>query len=178
MKMLKISLIAVVSLVVLGIALSFVNYYVYSWATYFLPFGCEYKSINAKYDDKYLEQEYDLIKIGEQIKLNPNYKLEKPPTKSSLTISRMYGDVKYNIGIGKIKTSDGSITKIVFSNFNFDAMNNSRSNRGEKSITPNYYIEKNIYQMIDEMPLDDAQKKELKEKVEIGCKPSVVITPF
>ncbi len=182
--MLKIAFIITVSLAVLGVISLAVDYYFYSWTAFIKPFGCEYKSIGTVFTigisddrDRNLEQQYDLIQIGDAIKSNPNYRLvaprgQEPYNKGSLSVSRMFGDVKYNIRIDKGRTSLGEFTKIGFSNPYSEVYNKDLPFGGEKSTIPNYYIKNNINQMIDEMPLNDDQKKELKEKVQISCSPT------
>ena len=171
--MLKITLIAIAGLIILGAASLAIDYYLYSWTSFIKPLGCKHKSIYVEPNNNQLKLEYDMIQIGNEIKTNPNYKIEKPYiaielyTERSLMVSRMYGDVKYNIWFEKGRTSDGTFTVVNFNNYNSDALNNSSLNKREKPTTPNYSIKKNIYQMIDEMPFNDAQKSELKSKVEI-----------
>lgn len=128
-----------------------------------------YKSIYVESSNEQLVQEYDLIQIGNEIKLNPNY-IDIFSSETGLFASRMFGNVKYNIRIRKGVTSLGKFTEVGFSNFNSEFHNNLPSLQGEVKTTPNYYIENNITQMIDEMPLNDAQKKELRGKVKISCR--------
>lgn len=178
--MLKITLILLIGLVVLGVISLMVDYYFYSWTSFVRPFGCEYKNIRVVYKHEKLEQEYDLTQIKNNIKSNPNYQIELPysgelQNESTLKISRMFGNVKYNIGLWKHTRPDEKFTRVEFDNFGSDFRNNAPSPTGEQPSTPNHYIENNIYQMIDEMPLTDAQKSELKAKVQIGCSPKTKI---
>ncbi len=178
--MLKIILILIISLILLSVVSIAVNYYLYSWTSFVRPFGCEHKNIRAIYQQERLEQDYDLIQIGNNIKSNPSYKFEFPDTgnpfgENWLEISRMFGNVKYKVRFEKHTNSSKKYTKIEFSNLNFDYSQKITFPNGEKPTTPNRYIENNIYQMIDEMPLSDAQKNELKSKVIIACSPTVKI---
>lgn len=168
MKMLKIILPVIASLILLGIALSLLNYYFYSWTSFVQPFGCEYKYIHATNKQDKLEQKYDLRQIASKLRSNPQPKFEVHFSNGSLGVSRKLGNVKYNIGFQKHNSSSGKFTKIDFHNFNFE-LNNKPSPKGEPLTTPNYHIKSNIFQMINEMPLNDIQKKELKEKVQISC---------
>jgi hypothetical protein len=171
MKMLKIILITIVGLALLSVISVAVDYYFYSWTSFVKPFGCEYKSIGVRKDNDKLEQEYDLVQIGNEIKINPNYTIESWYNEKRLFISRMFGDIRYNIHIEKYTSGNYKFTKSYFSNYNSNSPKPS-SPHGEKPTTPTHYIKSNIYQMIEEMPLTDAQKDELKSKVQISCSPA------
>jgi hypothetical protein len=156
MKMLKFALITIVVLIITSIAALFINYYFYSWTSFINPFGCSCKEIAPK--ETMLEQEYDLIKIGESTKLDTRYNTAY--RSSRFSTSRSFADVKYTIRIDYRPPSTGNYYEVYFSN----------GNTSELKTTPNAYIRRNINQMIDEMPLNDEQKTELKSKVRIDCR--------
>jgi hypothetical protein len=161
MKMLKISLIAIVSFVLLGVVAFYVDYYFYSWTSFVNPFGCRCKQIRVKHvpdkKNNILEQNYDLVKIGKAVESDGNYK-EFYFDLMRLSVSRKFSNVTYNIRIDQHKASIGSYLDIYFSNDYTD------------KTTPNYFIQQNINQMIDELPLSSEQKEELKSKVTVSCR--------
>jgi hypothetical protein len=169
MKMLKIALASLAVLIVLGIISLAIDYYFYSWTSYVRPFGCEYKSIRVTYGNENLNQEYNLIQIGTEIKSNPNYQFESWNNEQRLIVSRLFGEVRYGIAIEKKTTSDGQFASVRFWNKSADS---ASVRHGESAVTPDYQIKKNIHQMIDELPLNNDQKKNLEEKVTITCSPS------
>ncbi len=158
-------------LVILGIVLIAVDYYFYSWTSYFQPLGCRYKSLGINRNENKLNENYDLVQIGDEIKLNPTYHLEdlnfvKLYSKERLAIFRTFGDIKYKIGF---ENPEGKFTKVEFGTSQFEDYQKPELPEGETMSTPGYYIRKNIDLMIDEMPLNAAQKDELKGKVKITC---------
>lgn len=181
MKMLKISLIAIAVLFILGLSSLAVDRYLYSWTSYLRPFGCEHKSVNVAYGNERLREQYDLIEIGNTLRTDPDYQIESPFdkeqfTEGSLNISRVFGSVKYRVGLGKHISGGEHYFSVRFSNYTYDTKNRNGSRHGESSTTPNHRIEQNMYMMINEMPLNDIQKTELKEKVTITCSPTTRFT--
>ena len=175
--MLKIISILFVGLVLLGVISIAVDYYYYSWTSFVRPFGCEYKNIRAIYQQEKLEQEYDLSQIAEKLQSDPRSNFKIILSGGGLGVSQMFNDVKYVIGFQEYNSINGKYTKVNFHNINSDSYNNySLSRKGEKPTTPDQYIRNNIYQMINEMPLNEAQKDELKSKVQISCSPTTKLT--
>ncbi len=175
--MLKVILILFVALITLVTLILVINYYFYSLAPYVQPFGCEYKKIGVIYESKKLEQKYDLNQIADILQLDPESKFKVVFSGRSLGVSQVLNGVKYNIGFVEYNTADGKFIEVDFHNINLevdDARSLSRS--GEVPTTPNKYIKNNIFQMIDEMPLSEAQKVELKSKVQISCSPKTKLT--
>jgi hypothetical protein len=166
MKMLKISLIAVVSLVLLGVVAFYVDYYYYSWTSFIQPFGCEYKSIGPS--GVTLEQVYDLDVLVEKLRPDSNY-LVNHKNKYSLTVSRIFRNVNYTIHFSGHNSEKGVYYDLSYSNGHFNLNSNEGTKQNEVYTTPDYYILQNINQMIDEMPLTDIQKQELKNKVTVRC---------
>lgn len=168
MKMLKIALASLIALVAFCVLSLVIDYYFYSWTSHIRPFGCEYKSIKVAYGNEKLTQEYNLIQIGAEIKANPNYQFESWNNEQRLIVSRLFGDVRYGIAIEKKTTSDGQFASVRFWNKSAEPVS---VRHGESAVTPDYQIRKNIHQMIDELPLNMDQKKDLEEKVTITCSP-------
>jgi hypothetical protein len=169
MKMLlKFTLAGIVGLVLLGVIAFYVDYYYYSWTSFVQPFGCRYKEIG--YSEVSLEQKYDLLELAENMNSNPKYNLHYDSvTKSSLSVSRIFNDVSYTIQFSSYNLPGRGYNKVSFSNTLTIDIDTSSIKQSETSITPNYYIIKNISRMIDEMPLTDIQKEELKNNVVVRC---------
>jgi hypothetical protein len=159
MKILRISLIAIVSLVLLGVASFYVDYYYYSWTSFVKPFGCEYKYIGPV-KVPLEQQSYDSTQIGEKSKLNSSYESVYYDV-SRVSVASVFNNVRYVIRIESYNTSVGKLTEASFYN--------DSDNKNDSKTTSDYYIIQNINQMIDEMPLTVAQKAELKSKVTVRC---------
>ncbi|HQU92995.1 MAG TPA: hypothetical protein PLK77_11895 [Pyrinomonadaceae bacterium] len=161
MKVVKILLLISIFLALLFVASLAVNYYYYSWTSFVQPFGCRAKVIfGTKAGRSILVQEYDLQAIGEEIQRNPNYSLDGAPNKLRLITSRYFGDLKYEIRFERLSPPD----KIELSFLTW-----SLRDSGEVPTTPNYEIYRRAYLMIDEMPLNEVQKKEIKDSIYVVC---------
>ena len=162
--LIKIALLGTVGLVLLGAVAFYVNYYYYSWTSFVHPFGCRCKQITGKNTNR-LEQTYDLVKIGEQAKSSDKYE-SVYYNQRRVSATRVYGSVKYIVRIDYYTTSTG----------NFFELSVGHGYTEEPKTTPNYYIQQNINQMIDEMPLSNEQKEDLKGKVTVDCRQELTIT--
>jgi hypothetical protein len=165
MKMLKFALITIVVLVITSIVAFYVNYYHYSWTSFINPFGCSCKEIGVRYDKKVLDQTYDLEKIYEIIKSDEKYE-ETFYNGYLFKVARNFDNVLYGLSFSSYKTSTESYYKITISN----------GVQSHTKTTPNNLLRKNINQMIDEMPLNDAQKEDLKSKVTVGCRSTIQLS--
>lgn len=165
MKMLKMALVGIFGLVLFGVIAFYVDYYFYSWTSFVHPFGCNYKQIRVKsVPDKknnILEQNYDLIKIGNLIESDAKYD-KTYYNAGRVFASRKFDDIVYGIRIDYHNFSTENYFNVEFSN------GNNTPQLGKT--TPDYYIKRNINKMIDEMPLNDEQKSEIKNKVTVGCR--------
>ncbi len=159
----KILLLISIFLAIAFIAALAINYYYYSWTSFIQPFGCRSKIMGAKATRFALKQEYDLQAIGEEIQQNPNYRLEGIPNKSYLIVSRLFGDLKYQIRLHRLSLP-GEME------LSFPTWSSKTS--GEDPTTPDYEVYSRAYLMIDEMPLNDFQKKELKNSFRVTCSPT------
>ncbi len=170
MKMLKIILLSLSTIVLLGAVSLVIDYYFYSWTSYLRPFGCKYKNIATSESGGNLENSFDLIQIGQMLSSNPNYslghpRLQKPYSSEQLEVTRRFGDVLYKI----IFQNTQSGAKVRFNIVSTYVNQPSASAFGEAPSVPDHYIKVNIHQMINEMPLNDVQKEELKRSVTVKC---------
>ncbi len=109
------------------------------------------------------DQDYDLVQIGTLLKANSNYTVGNDLSESSLSVTREFNNVNYSLGFQK--NPPAGECYIGISN---GSQQSSRMLRPyELPTVPDYRILNNAYQMIDEMPLNDAQKTELKSSVRI-----------
>ena len=170
-KIFKFLSIALFNLIVISTASLMIDYYVYSWTSHFAPFGCACKKITYPF---YAEESYDLIELGSVIKENPDYTVvSSPEQKFRLFIRRRFNDVNYHIDIEK--QFDGKIL-ITLNNSHNEYAKNETFSSGEKLTTPDYYIRKNAFQMIEELPFNSGQKKELESKVKVSCEGTMIVT--
>lgn len=163
--MLKLALIGLVVLVITGVVALFINYYFYSWTSFINPFGCSCKEIGVRYDKKNLDQQYDLEKIYQLVKSDEKYE-ETFYNGYLFKVSRTFDNVLYGVAFSSYKTSSGNNYKITIAN----------PPQSHTKTTPNALLRKNINQMIDEMPLNNEQKEELKSKVTVGCRQTVQLS--
>jgi hypothetical protein len=153
-KMLIISLALIIGFSILAVGSWYINYYVYSWTYYILP--CDEKkpmllNFNRPYGED-LGEQLDLEKLKTEISKKSNF---EPPRYSPYThvieVEKRYDGKPYIIRLSNEKNT----TK-------YEIMGGMRPNTIPCS-TPDYKILMNTYQMIDELPLTDAQKQKLKD---------------
>jgi hypothetical protein len=147
------------------ITLILINSYVFSWTGFILSeIGfCEYKSIGVgewNGHDKRLSYDLDLAKVASGLRSNPNYELTQNGT-YQLVVSRKYGEVEY-------KLIFRNSFENAHSGFNLLTDKKNSSRNGEKCSTPTSYIMRNVYRMIEDLPLSSSQKKALKENVKVS----------
>ncbi len=147
-----------------------INYFVYGWVANVHPINYRYKCIdNKKTKDgssNVLQENYDLRELRGKLESDSNYILEvdRPGvTNEQITVSRLFGDVRYFITISKFKMDDGNGMAVGFRN----KQTGPYGLEGEIPDTPNYKIRRNIYSMIRSMPLNPKQKTELIKKVTV-----------
>jgi hypothetical protein len=141
-----------------------VNHYVFSWTGFILnKIGlCECKSIRSQDDKsgyKILSYTVDLSAIDQSLGTNPSYNLifHRDYT---LVVSRTFGDVTYSINLYNWT----NWTEKTMLSLNTYPKGPSQRN-GETCTTPAYIVERNIYLMIDDLPLTEPQKTELRRSV-------------
>lgn len=151
-KMLIIGLGLVIGLSIFVAGSWYINYYVYSWKHLILP--CDQKeptllNFNRPYGED-LGEQFDLEEILNKVKKNPNY-YDSIGDKKGIDIIRKFDGYVYEIRL----RNDRETTK-------YEIMGGMRPNTIPCS-TPDYKILMNTYQMIDDLPLTDAQKQKLKD---------------
>ena len=174
---LKILLLAGAAVLVLSI-LFLINRFIFSWGG--LLFStvnlCEYKSIGVPTENaanKTLAQFYQLHEIAAVMKAKGNYDInERASGGQGLVISRIFNGVNYNI----IFDTHKNVSEFNLNTYNFRGYPSGTVTGGEKCTTASYSIEKKVYQMIDDMPLNSAQRTELKENVRVINATNIRIT--
>jgi len=154
---------------VLVVAILFlVNRFVFSWGGLLLSTVnlCKYKSVavpRGNGANTELAQSYQLHEIAAAMKAKGNYDVnERASGGQGLVISRIFNGVNYNIIFDTFKKSEFNLNT-----YNFRGYSGGLVTGGEKCTTASYSIERKVYQMIDDMPLNSAQRKELKGNVRV-----------
>jgi hypothetical protein len=137
------------SLLIAGLWL--IDYYIYSW--HILRCDAKTPSIKNKSANPYgkdLGEKLDLTSILNQIRKNPSYKIIRGED-DFLVLERLFEEKPYVISLNHKKETT------------MYSINGGLSPNLIPCSTPNYRILMNAYQMIDELPLTDEQKKKLKD---------------
>ena len=164
--MLKLSLIgSVISIVLLLV----INLFVFSWTGLVSSkLGlCEYKSIAVPTSNGYnkqLNQSYDIPQIASVMRMNRAYEVNNNLSGDRLVISRSFNGVKYNI----VLEHKNGRNEFNLNTYNFDGYPTGSVAGGERCTVPSYFLERNVSSMIDDLPLDNLQKAELKQYVRVG----------
>lgn len=138
-----------------------VNWFVYSWTGLIF---CHYKSIMMSAADGSslkLNHLYDLDSIASAMKAKPGYAVSDGPYSRRLTVSRAFDGVVYNLTLENL----GGATEFGVSSYNYvdypaDAV--------AKCTTPDYYIERRLRGMIDDLPLKHEHGTQLKSNVRVA----------
>ena len=145
-----------------------INRFVFSWTG--LIFGrlglCEYKSIGVPTSNGYnkkLSQSYNIPQIASAMRMNRNYEVNDHYNGNGLVVSRTFNGVKYNI----IFENNNGVSEFNLNTYNFDGYPSGLVTGGERCTTPSYVAERNVYRIIDDLPLNDLQKSELKQYVSV-----------
>ena len=129
--------------------------------------ACEYKSISVPTENGHnqkLSHSYDLREIAAAMRLNHDYEVnDRASGGVGLVISRTFNRVKYNIVFDVFS----GVYEFNLNTYNFSGYPNGSAAGGEKCTTPNYLIKRNVYRMIDDLPLNLSQKTELKQYVRV-----------
>lgn len=165
-----------------------INHYVFSWVGIVLSRAglCEYKSIHVPArngGDKRLSFPVDLAEVAAALSPNPDYKVRHDDF--MLLVTRIYGDVEYNMRFINGGGGDDLVSYFHLSTYTArkskgvwrkcsDDPNGYYSVQdeiiliGEKCGTPAYRIKRNVYRMIRDLPLGYLQRAELKVNVRVG----------
>ena len=156
--------------VVLVLSILFlINRFIFSWGGLLLSTVdlCKYKSVavpTGNGTNQQLAQSYQLHEIAAVMKAKGNYEVnERASGGQGLVISRTFNGVNYNIVFDTFK----NVSEFNLNTYNFRGYSGGLVTGGEKCTTASYRIEKKVYRMIDDMPLNSAQRTELKENVRV-----------
>jgi hypothetical protein len=157
-------------LVVFVVIALMINYYHYSWTGYL--FGkaglCDYKTAALPVKNGFpqkLSFDVDPQLIAAEMLKNPAYEVESYFRNRGTVVTRKFGDVNYQISF---QNSQGS-----YEGFNLNTSNDAEKHSfptitGESCTTPDYRIRENVFTMIDDLPVADFQKEEMKEYVRVA----------
>jgi len=165
-KMLKITLLGIMVSVVL---LIIINRYVFSWTGLISSAVglCKYKSVAVPAENGYpvkLSQAYDIPQIASVMRTNRNYEINEHYNGNGLAVSRMFNGVKYNV---LLYENHNGVTEFNLNTYNFAGYSSGLVTDGERCTTPSYALERNVQRIIDDLPLSDLQKSELKQNIRV-----------
>jgi hypothetical protein len=158
----------VIALAVL-LVLLIINRFIFSWGGLLLSGAslCKYKTISVPTNNgrnQPLAQTYDLHEIARVMKTRDGYEVNDHASGGlGLVISRTFDAVKYNITFEQRGDSYG----LNLSTYNFAGYPNGSVDGGERCTAPASRLEKRIFQVIDDMPLNSTQREELKDNVRV-----------
>lgn len=146
-----------------------INYYHFSWTGYLFDKAglCEYKTVAVAVKNGFpqkLSYDFDLPSIAREMRKNPNYQAGSYYHNRGAVVVRKFGNINYQISF---QNSGGSYEGF---NLNTSADNEKYSLPsivGENCTTPNYKLKENVFIMIDDLPLTDTQKFEMKNYVSV-----------
>ncbi len=158
------------AVLVVGIVIAIsIDYYNYSWTGFLLNKAglCEYKTVTVPVKNSFpqkLSYDFDLQYIAKEMLTNPNYEVKSYFNNRGVVVSRRFGEMNYQISF---QNSRGS-----YEGFNLNtSIDNEKysfpSVTGENCTTPSYRLKDNVNKMIDDLPLTDSQKNEMKKYVRV-----------
>lgn len=165
----KVIKIVIFGLLIPVLFLGAVNRYVFSWTGLIMKGSglCKFRSIGVPTENAHnqaLQQKYDLRQIAAVIRLNSNYEVnDRASGGTGLVVSRRFNGVKYNISFDVHKDA----YEFNLNTFDFGGYPSGSVSEGEKCTTASYWIEQNVYRMIDDLPLNSLQRAELKANVRV-----------
>lgn len=127
---------------------------------------CKYKSIAVPTDNgsnQKLGQLYDLKRLVSVMRANPDYEVNDHYNGDGVIVSRIFNGVKYNI----VFENRNGVSEFNLDTNNIKGYPNGTMAWGEKCSTPNRLIKRNVYRIIDDLPLNAQQKSELKQYVRV-----------
>ncbi|HLM59652.1 MAG TPA: hypothetical protein VK308_02500 [Pyrinomonadaceae bacterium] len=148
--------------IVAVIVLVYVNHFVFSISGWFSEAInlCRNQSVILKNQNGF--KQLDTAKIASVMQSKPGY--EVTTYGGGFMVSRFFDGDKYNLTFITSKTQNEEITTIEANNYQY-LMN---SNVQVSCTTPNYILEKNFFQMIDDLPISDEHNTELKNNVQVA----------
>jgi hypothetical protein len=148
------------SILVVGSLL--IDYYVYSWHILRCDGKAPFiKNSSANPYGKDLGEKLDLEAIVKEFKKNPTY-FSSIGDKNGIDLIRKFEGKSYII---MLRNNNDYKSEAVTTKYKIGG---GLSNDTIPCSTPNYRILMNTYQMIDDLPLTDAQKQKLKDFTGVG----------
>jgi hypothetical protein len=129
---------------------------------------CKHKTVRVPGENanpQKLSFSIDPKHIASELKKMPAYEVNDWYEGNRAVISRRFGDVKYNIVL-EFRYGDGQ-GQFNLNTFDFKGYPEGSVDGGETCTTPNRVLMGNVHQMIDDMPLSDGQKDEMKQHVRV-----------
>lgn len=158
------------ALVVCVVIAVLVDRYHYSWTGFlFNKAGlCEYKSVTIPVKNGFPQKtgfDFDPHYIAKEMLKNPNYEVNSYYKNRGVIVSRKFGNISYQISF---QNSRGS-----YEGFNLNTSSDIEeysfpSVSGENCATLNHILKENVFIMIDDLPLSDSQKDEMKKYVTVA----------
>ena len=160
------SLGAVVTAVIIVVL---INYYHFSWTGYFFNKAglCSYKTLTTATEDGFpqkLSYDFDPQHMAQEMQKNRNYEVTAFYNNRGTIVARRFGDINYQISF---QNSRGSYEGFNLNTAANDEKNSFPSVSGENCATPSAKIKENVFVMIDDLPLTEEQKAEMKEYVSV-----------
>ena len=146
-----------------------IDYYNYSWTGFlFSKVGlCEYKTVTVPVKNSFpqkLSYDFDLQHIAKEMHKNPNYEVKSYFNNRGVVVSRRFGEINYQISF---QNSRGSYEGFNLNTSIDDEKYSFPSVTGENCTTPSYKLKDNVNKMIEDLPLTDSQKEEMKKYVRV-----------
>ena len=124
-------------------------------------FPCQYKTIGVpgkNGESQKLSLLYDRERIAAAMRSNPAYDVFDRYDGRGVIVSRLFNGVKYNLVFDQY----GGFN---LNTYNFKGYPGGTVAWGERCDTPDRVLRRNVYRMIEDLPLDAAQATELKRYV-------------
>lgn len=153
---------------VFGAAAYAVDHFLFSFATCLNPLEGKFQSITTKGNQGAfrLNNRYDLERISSQLLADSSYRATLHRN-SILEVTRKFGAVTYVIRFENGVSGGKNFTDASFSTRG-DLRNEPKDPpNGEPCYKPARSIYLNVYEIIDDMPLNDDQRADLKEQVRV-----------
>lgn len=147
-----------------------IDYYNYSWTGFLLNKAglCEYKTVTVPVKNSFpqkLSYDFDLQYIAKEMLTNPNYEVKSYFNNRGVVVSRRFGEINYQISF---QNSRGNYEGFNLNTSIDDEKYSFPSVTGENCTTPSYKLKDNVNKMIEDLPLTDSQKEEMKKYVRVN----------
>ena len=160
------SLGAVVTAVIIA---ALIDHYHFSWTGYFFNKAglCGYKTVATVADNGFpqkLSYDFEPGHIAREMRKNSNYEVNAFYNNRGAVVARRFGNINYQISF---QNSRGSYEGFNLNTAADDEKYSFPSVSGEDCSTPSAKIKENVFLMIDDLPLTNGQKTEMKEHVSV-----------